>query len=495
MLDEWRASIAVYRDRLAPRNPRACTKIICVPCLSRVAFQVRELQRFAVMKNAFLFGVIAGSAVAILGCGSVDDSSSSGADAAPSLEAAPMTMPDALPIDQVTPTSDAAKPSSDAAHDAEQPPSGAAPDAMPLPANLAMTDGMVSTGWYCGSDTSLQSHVHSWADPALDNPDNLFHVDATTRVVSVVGYCTLGCSAHTGGHDNCKAPDGAPIASKECFAGAGKYCGHTLGIEARSYPPKPKDVEGLFSCDGSSDVSLDSECACEVVPGGSDQCVPSSGGRKLYIAYGDDTTTCTPQLTDFWHCLLEHTNLSEFQLSYGTGYTLEFGAMARVPGSCGSDYQCVENAAHFPLRDLDVLLVVKAGGVGGQNDWATTVTVGASQVHIHGSFIGDATGNCNMQTAYSMHEVYEASSDPGSGDCCDGEVPYTPGGESGCLAWNSGCSIACQKWGPSTCGGDGSYGLATITCPHGAYMYQRVSPADDEYGFTKNQCLPIAVTH
>lgn len=138
---------------------------------------------------------------------------------------------------------------------------------------------------------------------------------------------------------------------------------------------------------------------------------------------------------------------------------------------------------------------MKTGPAGGQNNWDPVVTVGGRSVHIHGSFIGDANGSCDMQTAYAMHEVYEATSDPGSADCCDGEVPYTPQGASGCLTLNSGASIACAKWGPTSCGGDGSYGLARIQCGAKSFLYQRVSPANDEYGFHANTCDTIQVTH
>ncbi len=137
----------------------------------------------------------------------------------------------------------------------------------------------------------------------------------------------------------------------------------------------------------------------------------------------------------------------------------------------------------------------KTGPAGGQNNWDPVVRVGGRSVHIHGAFVGDANGSCDMQTAYAMHEVYEATSDPGSADCCDGEVPYTPQGASGCLAWNSGASIACAKWGPASCGGDGSYGLARIQCGAKSFLYQRVSPANDEYGFHANTCDTIQVTH
>jgi hypothetical protein len=368
---------------------------------------------------------------------------------------------------------------------------GKSPDAGP-PSVLGTTDGTVPAGWYCGKNAALAQHVATWNAPSLKNDANLFHVGANADAIDIVGYCTLGCTASTDAHDHCVAPRGAPIAGKECFNGAGAYCGHTLGIEARSYPVVPgRDHEGVFDCSGTADVSLTTNCPCQVTPGGADECA-TTPGRRLWIAYETGTTTCVPQLTDFWDCMLAHSSFDDLVLSYGTGYTLTWGGIAQVPASCGSDYACAVSHAGFGVGTLDVVLVVTPGGVGGQNDWTPTVSVGGKTIAIHGAHIGDASGDCDMQTAYSMHEVYEATTDPGSADCCDGEVPYAPAGTSGCLAWNSGCSIACQKWGPSACGGDGSYGLAKIQCAKGTYLYQRVSPATDEWGFGGNQCLTIA---
>jgi hypothetical protein len=336
-------------------------------------------------------------------------------------------------------------------------------------------------------------HIATWNAPTLKNDKNLFRVGSGSNVVDVVGYCIQGCTVGSGGHDHCAAPPGTPIDGNECWNGAGKYCGHGLGIEARSYPDVPaNNKEGLFDCSGKTDVTQVSNCDCEVNPAGADAC---GGPRKLWVAYETGTTTCVNELADFWDCFFNHTDYESFVDAYGTGYKVAWGGIAEVPQSCGTDYSCAVNAAGFAVSDLDVVLIVTPGGVGGQNDWTPTVSVGGKTIHIHGAHIGDASGNCKMQTAYAMHEVYEATSDPGAGDCCDGEVPYAPAGTSGCLAWNSGCSIACQKWGPTSCGGDGSYGLATIQCPHGTYTYQRISPASDEYGFKQNTCQPITVTH
>ena len=447
------------------------------------------------MRNVF-----AGLLVAIVspswGCGGSPDASSSGrggaddAGATANADAAGGSH-DGAPADSSTPTD--AHLARDAPGDAVSSASAdAAPDA-PVPSMLGTTDGTVAAGWYCGKNAALMQHVATWNAPSLKNDDNLFYVGAKPDQIDVVGYCTAGCTTSANGHDHCVAPQGAPIAGKECFNGAGKYCGHTLGIEARSYPVVAgHDQEGLFDCSGATDVSLVTDCACAVTPGAADECV-TAPGRRLWIAYETGTSTCVSQLTDFWDCMLAHSTFDDLVLSYGTGYTLTWGGIAQVPSSCGTDYGCALSHAGFQAGKLDVVLIVTPGGVGGQNDWTPTVIVGGKSIAIHGAHIGDASGNCDMQTAYSMHEVYEATTDPGSADCCDGEVPYTPGGASGCLAWNSGCSIACQKWGPSSCGGDGSYGLATIQCPKGAFRYQRVSPATDEWGFGANTCLPVTV--
>lgn len=191
-------------------------------------------------------------------------------------------------------------------------------DAATRPKDLGTTDGTVATGWYCGKNAALKSHVATWNDPALTNDNNLFYVDKGTSTVRVVGYCTHGCVAGTTAHDECTAPSGTPVNGKECFGGAGKYCGHVLGIEARSYPAPATNVEGLFSCDATAGVSLDARCACQVVPGGADECVPPGGGRKLWIAY-ETATTCVSDLTDFFHCLLERTHFTDLALAYGTG--------------------------------------------------------------------------------------------------------------------------------------------------------------------------------
>ena len=380
--------------------------------------------------------------------------------------------------------SDGGAPADASARDAGRPEAGP-------PAALATTDGKLAAGFYCGKNVTLQSHVAAWNAPSLDNPDNLFHVGAQTEAVDIEGYCTGGCVTGATGHDHCTAPQGAPVAGKECFNGAGLYCGHTLGIAARSYPVVPgADQEGLFGCSGGTDVLLDSNCACEVSPGAADQCV-AKPGRRLWIAYETGTTTCVPELTGFWDCMLTHSTFDSLVLSYGTGYALSWGGIAQIPASCGTDFGCAVSAAGFAAGPLDVVLIVDSGPAGGKNDWSPVVSVGGHSVPIHGAYIGDASGSCNMQTAYSMHEIFEATTDPGAADCCDGEIPAAPAGDTGCLAWNVSCAPACGRWGPSSCGGDGSYGLATLQCPSGAYTYQRVSPASDEYGFGGNQCLTI----
>ena len=428
-------------------------------------------------------------------CGSSGASSGEGAGPGSSSDAAAASAHDGGAVPHDGAVADGAASDGAGSVDAHGAADAAASDAATaadgsLPPVLGTTDGTVAAGWYCGKNPALMQHVATWNAPSLKNDANLFRV-AKADAIDVVGYCTLGCTTSTDAHDHCVAPQGAPIAGKECFDGAGAYCGHTLGIEARSYPVVPgHDQEGLFDCSGATDVSLTTNCACQVTPGGADECA-TSPGRRLWIAYETGTTTCVPELTGFWDCMLAHSSFDDLVLSYGTGYTLSWGGIAQVPSSCGTDYGCAVSNAKFAVGTLDVVLVVTPGGVGGQNDWTPMVTVGGKTIAIHGAHIGDASGNCDMQTAYSMHEVYEATTDPGSADCCDGEVPYTPSGTSGCLAWNSGCSIACQKWGPSACGGDGSYGLAKIQCAKGTYLYQRVSPATDEYGFGGNQCLAI----
>ena len=373
---------------------------------------------------------------------------------------------------------DAAAPTDEAGTNA--PDAGdAAPDTPTGP--LGTTDGTVAQGWYCGSDAALFSHLVTFQEKSLENPNNLFVVDAKSTV-SIVGYCTSGCVAGAGGKDHCEGPPGYPARGTECFNGPGAYCGHTLGIEARSFPIG-NDKEGLFDCDENGGVTLTTNCDCEVNPGDADACSTTGpgGSRKLYVAT-ETSGSCPSTLTDFFECLFGHTDLNAFAVDYTTGYPLRWGAVKSAPASCGADWQCVEDAAQFPLRPYDVLLVVTGSTVGGENFWDTTVTVSSKTIPIHSAKIGDGGGSCAMQTAYGMHEVYEAISDPGAADCCDGEVPYTPAGESGCLAWNSADAPACGQWGPTSCGGNGSYGLATLDCGGTSYTYQRVSPATDEFG-------------
>ena len=360
----------------------------------------------------------------------------------------------------------------------------AVPEADAAPTGpLGKTDGTVAPGWYCGSNKALFGHLTSFQDPSLENNSNLFTVDKS-NAVTIIGYCTGGCATSTTGHDHCNGPSGYPARGKECFNGSGAYCGHTLGIEARSFPPA-LDKEGLFACSGQTDVTLTSNCDCEVNPGISDTCSTSGpgGSRKLYVAY-ETSGSCPNTLTSFFQCLLGHTDLNNYANGYTTGYPLHWGGIQSVSASCGSGWQCVEDAAKFPLQPFDVLLVVTGTGIGGQNFWDTVVQVGGKNVSIHSAAIGDGAGSCAMQTAYGMHEVYEAISEAGAADCCDGEVPYTPSGESGCLAWNVGCAPACGQWGPTSCGGNGSYGLTTLDCGGTSYTYQRITPPSDEFGLT-----------
>src|SRR5262249_12573571 len=156
-----------------------------------------------------------------------------------------------------------------------------------------------------------------------------------------------GCVSGTGAHDHCTAPDGAPVNGKECFNGPGGYCGHVLGIEARSYPPLAQDKEGLFNCSSTTDVAQVPNCDCEVTPGGADVC---GSPRKLWIAYESDTKTCVSELTDFWDCMLNHTNFEKLVDTYGTGYRIVWGGAKQVPASCGTDYACAVSAAGFPVQ-------------------------------------------------------------------------------------------------------------------------------------------------
>ncbi|HEY8039623.1 MAG TPA: hypothetical protein VIF15_07505, partial [Polyangiaceae bacterium] len=281
------------------------------------------------MQRPVLESITVAALLATAACGSSSSTSAPSGDTPPGDDASseagsPSPVTDAAPA-----TGDAAV-TSDAHQDTGA--DGAGP-----PKNLGTTDGTVPAGWYCGGDPALAQHLATWNAPTLKNAGNLFHVGAGSDVVDIVGYCTLGCATAPGGHDHCTAPDGTPIDGQECFAGAGLYCGHTLGIEARSYPVVPgADKEGLFDCSGKTDVSLTTNCDCQVTPGGADSCV-TGGGRKLWLAYETGTSTCVGQLTDFWDCLLDHSTFDDLVRSYGTGYTLSWGGAVQIPASCGTD--------------------------------------------------------------------------------------------------------------------------------------------------------------
>lgn len=159
---------------------------------------------------------------------------------------------------------------------------------------------------------------------------------------------------------------------------------------------------------------------------------------------------------------------------------MSWGGIAQIPhcnvyycGTAGDQatVQCVVNNAHFPVAYGDLVLYYPSsassgngcGGWTGPNcgsarNNSNFITVNNTSVTYAFSFSGTSQ---NCQTAFGMHEVYEAATDGVSADCCNGQ---------------GGCVVSNHGW----------YSLNMCGT---SYNVQKVSPAGHEW--TASYCQTL----
>jgi hypothetical protein len=363
---------------------------------------------------------------------------------------------------------------------------------------------------YCGSAINAYASAHSCSVPQASGHDGgLFSCHGGT--FSLATNCPAGCHVNTTGPDQCDA------AATGCGCWAGDcdscYCGAAVNAYASSHGcnvPAASGHDGdLLGCHGGT-WTVQTQCpnGCGIASSGPDYCLGTGtpGSHNLYIAWQSGHENCRGEVESFFGCLFDHTDFNTLTTAFPRGRSLSYAGGAVVsgcalnpnpPNQCDWHcvWQCVENQAHFALHTGDVMLYLHDGGCGGHNNWDQTIATPSGNVVVNLAETGDGGDRCVCQTAMGMHETYEASSDAGAADCCNGQFPahMSFGAGNNCLPWCDSCSPTCHQFGNGTCGGDGTFGWYHLTCPGGAsYSAVRVSPASNEW--TPSGCMQLS-TH
>jgi hypothetical protein len=330
----------------------------------------------------------------------------------------------------------------------------------------------------------------------LGHDGGLFNCHAGTFTLAT--NCPGGCHVNATGPDMCNA---APTTCG-CWAGdcSSCYCGTAVSTYASSHgcnvPASIGHTGDLLGCHAGT-WTVDNTCAygCGIASSGPDYCRSMPGAsHNLWIAFENGHQMWQSNVIAFFNCLFDHTNFNDLASAYPAGRRLSFGGSA-VVGLCGySDWQCVEDSAHFDMHDGDVLLYEHSGGCGGFNRWNQVVTTPSGRVTINGANTGDGGGRLACQTAMGMHETYEAAGDSAAADCCNGQVPgsFNPNAPDFCWNWCGSCSGSCRMFGPTSCGGNAVEGWYSLSCGGTSYTAVRVSPVTDE--FAPSGCMTLA-TH
>lgn len=321
-------------------------------------------------------------------------------------------------------------------------------------------------------------------------------IDATPD--SPADRCTPACTGKSCGTDGCGAScgtcaggqvcdaSGKCVAECPCFGGdcASCYCGQGVKDYGASHGCAVATVAGhegdLLSCTGGK-WSVGTSCAgagCNVAPVGTpDTCKGSSTGHKLWIAWDSGPSSCRTNTENFFACILSRSDFPTLESAWSTGRALSWGGSAVLGSACGfhhgtdasvgtdsATFQCIEDQTGWDLHTDDVVMYYPtwSGCSDGRNHWHIPVkTKAGASVSIEIG-LGFTSNVCTCQTALGMHEVYEASSDPSSADCCNGQT-WAP------------LHASCSKYaGPS-------YGWYDLACGGTTYKAQLVSISTNEW--------------
>jgi hypothetical protein len=199
-----------------------------------------------------------------------------------------------------------------------------------------------------------------------------------------------------------------------------------------------------------------------------------AGTHHIYFVWDASTAGCRARVEEFFKCLLGRTNYNQLAAAYPRGRAMTYGGAAVLNKNCpfthtyanlatdSATFQCVVDQTGWDVNKDDVIVYYPSypSCVDGRNHWGVPVKVDGQTVDIEVGFVFSGSV-CSCQTAIGMHEAYEASSNPSSGDCCNGQT-WSP------LHANCGQNKATFGWYDLSCGGT-------------TYKAQMISPTDNMY--------------
>lgn len=262
------------------------------------------------------------------------------------------------------------------------------------------------------------------------------------RLAPSLALLVVACSSS-------EAPDTAAEAGADPPSGA---------ASAHGAPSDARPDAAPDAADAGSDAAADADAA-------------SSPTRKLWVAF--EAAATKRDLHGLFACLFARGKFNAYAKTYPGGYALAWGGDATLPPgvTCGvayksTDYACVASRAGFAVADHDVVLLVRRGACGGENDARQDGVVTPSGVRIRGAELGDGTANGYLlcQDRVAVHEAFECAGDWADADCCTGET-------SADLC--PSCPLTCGRYAS-----DGTYGGYFLDCGGGPreFYSQRVSP-------------------
>ena len=155
--------------------------------------------------------------------------------------------------------------------------------------------------------------------------------------------------------------------------------------------------------------------------------------NKLWIA--QDSGAANSAIQNYWRVVLEMSlNFGRMEAAWTYGRALAFGGYKVLGSPCSvlnstsasvsqdsAVLQCIENQTNWSIASGDVILYYPQGFgcEDGRNHWNIPVTHNGSH-DVEAAFAFTGSGS-QCQEALGSHEVYEASSQPSSGDCCNGQ--------------------------------------------------------------------------
>lgn len=146
---------------------------------------------------------------------------------------------------------------------------------------------------------------------------------------------------------------------------------------------------------------------------------------RLFVLWDSPIADCAQKVTRFFRCVLERPDFDALVRAYPNGESLTFESGVIVASLCAADdFQCLVGAAGISPRHDDVVLHYYAAAPRGGRNSVAQVSLGGASVSIRTAWIA-TDADCDYQTLAGGHEVYEGITEPGSVDCCDGQVPPT----------------------------------------------------------------------